>query len=124
LKVLGKVRVDLQGQEERRRVFQLLLKVSDILIGSDSNTNIPSIGVVIGSKKRRFCFKRRRLSCKPSEPTPPFPKALLRASFAKFSAVGKECTRQEESRVRAKDPKERIDTFMKKASRMKSAVMG
>jgi hypothetical protein len=45
-------------------------------------------------------------------------------SIAKFSAVGKECTRQEESRVRAKDPKERIDTFMKKASRMKSAVMG
>lgn len=86
--------------------------------------NIPSIGVVIGSKKRRFCFKRRRLSCRSSEPTGPFSKALLRASFAKFSGVGKECTRPEESRFRAKDPKERMDTFMKKAGRTKSAVMG
>jgi hypothetical protein len=44
--------------------------------------------------------------------------------LAKFSAVGKECTRLQERKDRAKDPIERMDTFMEKASRIGPAAVG
>jgi hypothetical protein len=77
------------------------------------------MGVVIGSKNRRFCFRRRRFSCISSELKP-----LRWVSLAKFSAVGKECTRLQERKDRAKDPIERMDTFMEKASRIGPAAVG
>jgi hypothetical protein len=76
------------------------------------------MGVVIGSKNRRFCFRRRRFSCIFSELKP-----LRWVSLAKFSAVGKECTRLQERKDKAKDPTERIDTFMEKASRIGPATV-
>jgi hypothetical protein len=81
--------------------------------------HVPSIGVVIGSNNRRFCFRRRRFSCSSSEPKP-----LRRVNLEKFSAVGKECTRLQERKDRAKYPTERMDTFMEKASRIGPAAVG
>ena len=78
----------------------------------------PSMGVVMGSKKRRFSFRCRRVSCNPSGETVDSLKALYWTSFARFSGVGNEYTRLQESKVRAQDLIESVDAIMKGARRL------
>jgi hypothetical protein len=100
-----------------KRVCQSLSEFSDTMVVSYQHY-IPSIGLVIGSIRRRFCFSRRRFSCRSSEPGAASFKASARNSLERFLDVGKECTRTKENMFRANDPSERMDTFMKRVSRI------
>jgi hypothetical protein len=106
-----------------KHVCQSLSGISDTMVMPYQH-HIPSIGVVIGSNGRRFCFRRRRFSCRSSESIAELLETSARTSLERFSEVGKECTRPEESKFRAKDPSERMDTFMKRVSRIGPAAVG